>query len=215
MTPDLDQMRVFAQHADLPRIARNATIIIADGMPLVWAARLQGTPLPERVAGSDLIVSLTAAAAASGASIFLLGGDPGAAEAAAATLLERHPSLRIAGTFCPPIGFESDATAVARIREAVTEAKPDIVYSCFGFPKQEWIIDQLRRALPSAWFLGLGGSFSMVAGELPRAPGWMRQLGLEWVHRLALEPKRLFKRYILQDAPLAIHLFSHACSMRA
>ena len=103
---------------------------------------------------------------------------------------------------------------MAQIREAVRQARPDIVYSCFGFPKQEWMIDQLRSALPSAWFLGLGGSLSMVAGELPRAPGWMRQAGLEWVHRLALEPKRLFKRYILQDAPFAMRLFSHALYSR-
>jgi exopolysaccharide biosynthesis WecB/TagA/CpsF family protein len=214
VTPNLDHLRVFHQRPDLLRIASEATVMIADGMPLVWAARLQGTPLPARVAGSDLIIGLTAAAARGGFSVFLLGGAPGAAEAASAIMTARHPDLRIAGILCPPPGFENDRAAVADIRKAVTLARPDIVYSCFGFPKQEWMIDQLRDALPAAWFLGLGGSLSMVAGELPRAPRWMRHTGFEWVHRLALEPERLFKRYIVQDAPFAVRLFGHALYCR-
>ena len=210
VTPNLDQMRLFRERRGLLEIASEASIMIADGMPLVWASWLQGTPLPARVSGSDLIISLTAAAARVGASVFLLGGSPGDAEAAAAVLTKLHPDLKIAGLLCPPRGFERDQDAVTAICNTVAAARPDIVYSCFGFPKQEWVIDQLRRSMPATWFLGLGGSFSMVAGNLPRAPEFMRRVGLEWMHRLALEPSRLFKRYIVHDAPFAIRLFSSA-----
>jgi exopolysaccharide biosynthesis WecB/TagA/CpsF family protein len=210
VTPNLDHLRMFHQTPELRHIASEATLLTADGMPLVWASRLRGTPLPGRVAGSDLIVSLTAAAARLGASVFFLGGSPGAAESAARVLAERNANLRIAGTLCPRVGFENDGTALAQVIETVKLARPDIVYSCFGFPKQEWIITRLRDTLPAAWFLGLGGSLSMVAGELPRAPKWMRHSGFEWMHRLSLEPRRLFKRYLILDAPFAGRLFLHA-----
>jgi N-acetylglucosaminyldiphosphoundecaprenol N-acetyl-beta-D-mannosaminyltransferase len=207
-------LRILNQSPDLLRIADEATLIIADGMPVVWASRLQGTPLPARVPGSDLIYSLTAEAARVGASVFLLGGSPGAAEGAAEILARQNPNLKIAGTLCPPVGFERDRAVVDNICETVAEASPDIVYSCFGFPKQEWMISQLRKRMPTTWFLGLGGSLSMVAGELPRAPKWMQRTGLEWIHRMALEPQRLFQRYIIQDAPFALRLFSHALYSR-
>ncbi|HUN58753.1 MAG TPA: exopolysaccharide biosynthesis polyprenyl glycosylphosphotransferase [Candidatus Binataceae bacterium] len=214
VTPNLDQMRVLNQRPNLLDIAGEASLIIADGMPVVWASRLQGTPLPARVAGSDLVWSLTAAAARVGASVFLLGGSPGSAESAAAILARQNPNLRIAGTLCPAMGFERDPAIVEGVCEAVAKTEPDIVYSCFGFPKQEWMIGQLRRRLPRTWFLGVGGSLSMVAGELPRAPKWMQRAGLEWIHRLALEPQRLFRRYLIQDAPFAMRLFCNALYSR-
>jgi N-acetylglucosaminyldiphosphoundecaprenol N-acetyl-beta-D-mannosaminyltransferase len=214
VTPNLDHMRILKQRPHLLEITGEANLIVADGMPVVWASRLQGTPLPARVPGSDLVCSLTAAAASIGASVFLLGGSPGVAESAAEILSRQNPNLRIAGTLCPPMGFERDPKLVASICEVVTAARPDIVYSCFGFPKQEWMINQLRGRLPSTWFLGVGGSLSMVAGELRRAPKWMQRAGLEWVHRLVLEPRRLFGRYIIQDAPFALRLFSHALYSR-
>jgi N-acetylglucosaminyldiphosphoundecaprenol N-acetyl-beta-D-mannosaminyltransferase len=214
VTPNLDQMRLLNERPNLLGIASEASLIIADGMPVVWASRLQGTPLPARVPGSDLMCSLTAAAARIGASIFLLGGSPGAAEGAAKILARENPSLRIAGMLCPPMGFERDPEMVDGICEAVIETQPDIVYSCLGFPKQEWMINQLRARLPRTWFLGVGGSLSMVAGELPRAPKWMQRSGLEWLHRMALEPRRLFRRYIVQDVPFALRLFGHALYCR-
>jgi len=211
VTPNLDHLRILCRRPELKEtIAEAATLLIADGMPLVWASRLQGTPLPGRVAGSELILSLTAAAAKAGASIFLLGGNPGAGERTAALLASAHPGLKIAGVLAPPMGFERDAEKVAAIRDQIIAANPALVYSCFGFPKQEWVIEQLREHLPGAWFLGLGGSLSMISGEFKRAPRWMRSTGLEWLCRLGQEPHRLFKRYIIQDAPFAWRLFAGA-----
>lgn len=214
VTPNLDHLRLLTRQPSLLRIANDASIMVADGMPLVWASHIQGTPLPGRVPGSDLILSLTAAAARHGLSIFLLGGSPGAAEAAAFILLRENPGLRVAGTLCPPMGFDRDPAKMIEVITEVVSVRPDIVYSCFGFPRQEWVIQQLRECLPTAWFLGLGGSLSMVAGDLPRAPGWMRKSGLEWVHRMVLEPQRLFKRYVVHDFPFALRLFSNSLRYR-
>jgi N-acetylglucosaminyldiphosphoundecaprenol N-acetyl-beta-D-mannosaminyltransferase len=104
------------------------------------------------------------------------------------------------------MGFDRDPDAMAILRETVVRAKPDIVYSCFGFPKQEYVINELRGSLLSTWFLGLGGSLSFISGEIRRAPMWMQKSGLEWSWRLMMEPRRLFKRYIIHDLPFAIRL---------
>jgi N-acetylglucosaminyldiphosphoundecaprenol N-acetyl-beta-D-mannosaminyltransferase len=210
LTPNVDHLRIISQRPDLLPMLSEATLRVADGMPLMWASRLQGTPLPERVTGAGLTLSLTAAAAKAGASIFLLGGDPGDGEAAAAALKRLNPGLNVAGIMCPPLGFENDALQMTEIGNALHAAKPDLVYSCFGFPKQEFVISAIRHRLPSAWFLGLGGSLSMVSGRTRRAPRWMQGVGMEWLWRLGLEPRRLFHRYIVNDLPFAIRLLASA-----
>jgi N-acetylglucosaminyldiphosphoundecaprenol N-acetyl-beta-D-mannosaminyltransferase len=177
-------------------------------MPLIWASRLQGTPLPARVAGSDLIWSLTERAAREGCSVFLLGGNPGAAEAAAAEFTRRFPALRVAGHYCPPVGFENDPVQAAAIDAMLAAARPDIVYVGLGAPKQERLITRLRPLLPAAWFLGIGISFSFVTGEVRRAPRWMQVAGLEWAHRLVQEPRRLAKRYLVHGLPFAAKLLA-------
>jgi len=206
VTPNVDHLRIIRQRPDLLALINEASLTVADGMPLIWASRLKGTPLPERVAGAGLILSLTAAAARTKASIFLLGGDPGDGEAAAARLKQLNPALKIAGVICPSPGFENDPLQMAEIGNALHSAKPDIVYACFGFPKQEFVIHALRDRLPSAWFLGLGGSLAIVSGRTRRAPRWMQRAGVEWAWRLGLEPRRLFQRYIINDLPFAIRL---------
>jgi exopolysaccharide biosynthesis WecB/TagA/CpsF family protein len=215
VTPNLDHLRVLCRRPELKHtIAEAATLLLPDGMPLVWASRIQRTPLPGRVAGSDLILSLTAAAAKAGASIFFLGGNPGAGERAAALLANANPGLKIAGVLAPPMGFELDPEKLAAIREQIVAANPALVYSCFGFPKQESVIQQLREHLPGSWFLGLGGSFSMISGEFRRAPQWMRSTGLEWLCRLIQEPHRLFKRYVIQDVPFVWRLLASSLCHR-
>jgi N-acetylglucosaminyldiphosphoundecaprenol N-acetyl-beta-D-mannosaminyltransferase len=214
VTPNLDHVRQFAQRPELRPIFERADLVVADGMPLVWASRLQGTPLPERVAGSDLVWSLTAEAALHGRSVFLLGGAPGASEAAEARLRALYPGARIGGRLSPPLGFERDPAEMERIRRALVEAQPDIVYVALGFPKQERLIAYLRPDFPHAWFLGVGFSLSFIAGEAARAPAWMIRLGLEWTHRMAQEPRRLAKRYLVHDLPFALRLFGRAAAVR-
>ena len=209
-TPNVDHLRIISEQPDLLRMVNEASFRVADGMPLVWASRLQGMPLPERITGAGLALSLATAAARAGKSIFLLGGDPGDAEAAAAVLKRLNPDLKIAGLMCPPAGFEHDSLQMRELGNALHSTKPDLVYSCFGFPKQELVICALRDRAPSAWFLGLGGSLAIVSGRTRRAPAWMQNIGMEWAWRLGLEPRRLFQRYMVRDLPFVFRLFGHA-----
>jgi N-acetylglucosaminyldiphosphoundecaprenol N-acetyl-beta-D-mannosaminyltransferase len=218
-TPNLQHIQAFhtGQDADVYEASAaipGARLVVADGMPLIWASRLRGTPLPERVAGSNLIFSLTSAAADSGASIFLLGGNRGAAEACAERMVADNPELRITGFLCPPLGFEKDPEMIREIARTLRVFDSDIVYVALGFPKQEQLALQLAREFPSTWFVGVGISFSFVGGEVKRAPRWMQATGLEWVHRLIQEPRRLFRRYVVEGLPFAARLFAQALGGR-
>ena len=182
------------KHADLRAINAEAAFIVADGAPLVWASRLYRSPLPERVAGSDLIFELSAEAAKKGYRVFLLGGTVGVAVDAAQRLTERYQGLQIAGTACPPFGEpteEEQAALLTRIRLA----RPDILFVAFGQPKGErWIVRHLSElGVPVS--VQVGASLDFAAGRVRRAPRWMQKSGLEWAFRLCLEPRRLFARY--------------------
>jgi len=213
-TANLDILRQWCGSGEVREIVGSADMVVADGMPLVWASALQGSALPERVAGSSLIVTLSAAAADAEAPIFLLGGNPGTADAAARQLLETNPSLRVVGTLCPPLGFQDDPAWVDRIESALREADPKIVYVALGFPKQESLIIALRARLPELWFIPCGISFSFVAGEFRRAPALVQRLGLEWLHRLVREPRRLHRRYVLHGIPFLVTVLWSALAVR-
>lgn len=215
VTPNLAILRAIARSADVRRLVAGADLVLADGVPVLWASRLQGTPLPQTAPGSSLVFTLAAGAAQRQASIFLLGGNPGVAELAARRLRERSPGLAVAGTLSPPFGFEDDPAELRRIREAVAAARPDIVFVGLGFPKQERLIAELRDVLPHAWFIGVGIALSFAAGDLPRAPVVLRRLGLEWLYRLAQEPRRLYRRYLVESLPFAVRLFAGVLVRRA
>jgi len=210
VTPNLDHLRRYCRDLSFGALIAEADLVVADGMPLVWASRLQGTPLPERVPGSNLISSLSAAAGAQGRSVFLLGGDVGTAEGAARTLKQKYPGVRIAGTHFPPFGFQNSPKEMGAIIQVLSEARPDIVYVALGSPKQEKLIARLRPILPGAWWIGVGNSFSFLAGHVKRAPIWMQRIGMEWLHRLMQEPRRLFKRYLIVGVPFAASLLGRS-----
>lgn len=214
-TANLDVLRQWRASAEVRRLVSCADLVVADGMPLIWAGGLHGSPLPERVAGSTLIVTLTAAAAEVGASIFLLGGNPGTAEAAGRKLCELAPGLRVGGALCPPVDFENQPEWLEQIEQALRRSTPDIVYVALGFPKQERLIVELRRMMPEAWFVGVGISFSFLAGEVHRAPLLVQRLGLEWLHRMLQEPGRLYRRYLLQGIPFLFELLLWALAARS
>jgi N-acetylglucosaminyldiphosphoundecaprenol N-acetyl-beta-D-mannosaminyltransferase len=219
LTPNLDILRQYCFNPAVRPLFHahqgGADMLLADGMPLIWASRIGGTPLPQRVPGSSLVWSLARRAAQKGWSIYLLGGAAGAAERAGKILQERNPGLAIAGTCCPEMGFDKDPAKLAEIRQRVVSARPTIVYVALGFPKQENVIRYLRAALPNATFIGVGISLSFIAGDVRRAPRWVQISGLEWVHRLAQEPRRLARRYLVDDAPFALlHLFPRAFAAR-
>ncbi|MDG4821055.1 WecB/TagA/CpsF family glycosyltransferase [Asanoa sp. WMMD1127] len=209
LTPNVDIVRQARVCPEVQSFLDDATLVVADGMPLVWASRLTGTPLPERVAGSSLIWSLSAGLATDRRSVFVLGGDsPAIAEQAADRLTAQCPGLAVAGHLSPPFGFDADPLAVDAAVETVRTAAPDVVFVGIGFPRQERLITRLRAALPNAWFLGCGMAVNFVAGQQHRAPVWMQRAGLEWAHRLKCEPRRLARRYLRHDAPYALRLLA-------
>lgn len=214
VTANVDILRAVARDRSLGTLVAHASLVVADGMPLLWAARLRGEELPERVAGSSLVFSLSEAAAADGRSIFLLGGEPGVPEAAGRALQSRFPGLRVAGTAAPPLGFEQTEHGMSELVRTVAAAAPDLVLVGLGFPKQEQTILRLRAALPDSWYLGCGAGIPMAAGQFRRAPEIMQRLGMEWLHRLALEPRRLIRRYLWDDLPFALTLLSGAIRSR-
>jgi N-acetylglucosaminyldiphosphoundecaprenol N-acetyl-beta-D-mannosaminyltransferase len=216
VTANVDHLRRYHRDPAEKSLIDDADLVVADGMPLIWASRLAGEPLPERVSGSSMVWSICEAASARGQSVFLLGGAPGVAERAAETLGASYPELRIAGTACPREGFESDERELERIQRQVTAAAPQIVFVALGFPKQDLLIRRLRSALPATSFLGVGISLSYVTGDLVRAPAWICRLGLEWAFRLAQEPtRRLARRYLVDGLPFALRLLVHSAWSRA
>jgi exopolysaccharide biosynthesis WecB/TagA/CpsF family protein len=207
---NVDVARTIARQPDLAELVAAGSLVVADGMPLVWATRLGGRPVPERVAGSSLVFSLSAAAAADGRSIFLLGGADGVPAKAADALSARSPKLHVAGTASPPLGFDRTDEGLGRTVAAVTAAAPDLVLVGLGFPRQERLIEQLRQASPDAWYLACGGGIAMAAGLVRRASPLTQRMGLEWAHRLVLEPRRLARRYLRDDLPFAVGLLARA-----
>jgi exopolysaccharide biosynthesis WecB/TagA/CpsF family protein len=211
---NVDVARTATRQPNLAELVAAGSLVVADGMPLVWAARAGGQALPERVTGSSLMFSLSAAAAADGRSVFLLGGADGVPDKAAEALRLRSPNLRAVGTDSPPFGFDRTEEGVRRTIAVVVDAAPDLVLVGLGFPKQEKLIEQLQRAWPGAWYLACGGGIPMAAGIAGRASPLMQRLGLEWLHRLLLEPRRLAGRYLRDDLPFAIKLLIRTATER-
>ena len=214
VTVNIDILRAVTRTQELASLIGDATLTVADGMPLVWASRVAGDPLPARVTGASLVETLAAVTAAAGGSVYLLGGEPGVPDAAGEALMSRFPGLRLAGACSPPFGFDKDEEQVADAVRGVVASTPDLVLIGLGFPKQERLIAQLRPLLPRAWFLGCGAGIAFAAGTQRRAPDQVQRLGAEWVHRLALEPRRLAGRYLVHDMPFALTVLGRAAAHR-
>jgi N-acetylglucosaminyldiphosphoundecaprenol N-acetyl-beta-D-mannosaminyltransferase len=214
VTANLDFLRRHVQDEEMRVLYDAADLRVADGMPLLWAARLQGDRLPERVAGSSLVGLLAERAAREGRSLYLLGGAPGASARAAEVLCRRLPALRILGYSSPRISDPPTPDEIQPLAAELGRLRPDLVLVGLGSPKQEKLIQALRPLLPASWMMGVGISFSFIAGDVRRAPAWMQRTGLEWIHRLAQEPRRLARRYLIEDLPFSFSLFAHALWQR-
>jgi N-acetylglucosaminyldiphosphoundecaprenol N-acetyl-beta-D-mannosaminyltransferase len=214
VTANVDFLQRAHADPEVRSLYRKATLSVADGAPVVWASRLAGRPVPERVAGSDLVWSLARMAAPKGRRLYLLGGEGDVAERAAEKLLAASPGLVIAGRSSPWVSSPPTGEEIAALAEQVVAARPDLVYVALGSPKQEYVIDALRAQLPRAWLMGCGISLAFVAGEVARAPRWMQRSGLEWLHRLAQEPGRLTGRYLRQNLPFTLRLLAGAWRAR-
>ncbi len=214
VTANLDFLRRYVRDPDSRGLYDAAEIRVADGMPLVWACRVQGDELPERVPGSSLVWPLVERAAQEGRSVYLLGGAPGAGARAGEIMRERYPSLRLCGCSSPWIDSPPSPSQVESIVSELSQASPDILLVGMGSPKQELLIRTLRERLPSTWMIGVGVTFSFISGDVKRAPKWMCEMGLEWIHRLFQNPSHLAKRYLIDDLPFALRLFPHALRVR-
>lgn len=182
--------------AELAEIHERASLVTPDGMPLVWILRSRGYRLTSRVCGADLVAALCEASLKTGARHYFFGGKPGVAERMSTELTRQFPGLKVAGLCTPPfraLTHEEDTT----ITDAIAAASPDIVWVGLSTPKQEyWMRDHVAR-IPGATLIGVGAAFDFYAGDVKRAPKWMRGSGLEWLHRLASEPRRLWRRYLI------------------
>ena len=215
VTANLDHLRRYHASALDRSLIDEADLVVADGMPVIWASRIAGESLPERVSGSSMIWSICEAAGARGQSVFLLGGEQNVASRAADVFRATYPGLEIAGTACPPPGFERSDRELALVQEQVVDAAPNIVFVALGFPKQDLLIQTLREFLPEASFLGVGISLSYATGDLSRPPAWICNLGLEWAYRLWQEPTpRLARRYLVDGLPFALRLMMSAAGHR-
>ena len=197
VTPNAQHIVTLQKDNLFRKIYQNAFLTVPDGVSLLWAAKLFNTPLSERVTGIDLFERLCQNSAEIGLKIFLLGGRPGATQKATDTLKKRYPNIQIVGTYCPPYGFESDQSELEKINFAILSVKPDILFVGLGAPKQEYWIYKNYQNLNVPVSLGIGVSFELVSGMVQRAPKFMQEIGLEWLFRLIVEPRRLWKRYLV------------------
>ena len=194
VTANVDFLVQAQTDVELRRILFDAHLVLCDGTPLIWASRWLGNPLPERVAGSDLVPLLLRVAAEKKYRVFLLGATPESAAQAVANLREKHPGLPLAGHYSPPFNklLEMDHEEISR---RILAAKPDLLFVSFGCPKQEKWIAMHYRALGVPVSVGVGATIDFLAGQVRRAPRWMQRTGTEWIFRVLQEPRRLFARY--------------------
>jgi N-acetylglucosaminyldiphosphoundecaprenol N-acetyl-beta-D-mannosaminyltransferase len=198
-TPNVDHVVMAGHDARFREAYAKADLSLADGMPVVWASHLLGEPLPAKISGSDLVLPLMERANRGRWRVFLLGGGPGVADVAAANLMARFPDLVIAGTLSPRVDMSQPASSREGTLETLRAARPDVVLVALGAPKQELWIAESAAALRPAVLLGVGAAVDFVAGTVQRAPDWISAAGLEWLYRLAREPRRLWRRYLLRD----------------
>ena len=198
VTPNVDHV-VQAEDNDALCLAyESAALSLVDGQPLMWLSKLMGEPFPENISGSDFVPLLVELAAERGWRVFLLGAAEGVGDAAAEVLRGRHPGLQI-NAYSPSFGFFDDDTERDRVLQIVREARPDILVMAFGCPKQESLMHRWKPELPSTIAIGAGATLDFIAGNLSRSPEWMSDVGLEWLYRLAREPRRLAHRYLVRD----------------
>jgi N-acetylglucosaminyldiphosphoundecaprenol N-acetyl-beta-D-mannosaminyltransferase len=197
VTPNVDHVVLFQRSAALRQAYAGAGLVLADGAPVVAASQLLGRPLPERVAGSDLVPRLLNEAVWQriGLRVYLLGGMPGVANRAAERIEKCWPGVRVVGTASPPPGFEADAELNAQLVARINDSQPDVLLIGLGAPKQELWVHRHHAQLNVPVALCVGSTIDFLAGQRRRAPRWMRRVGLEWLFRMLLEPRRLARRY--------------------
>ena len=199
VTPNVDHIVQLEKDEELKRVYENASLILTDGKPLIWISNWYKTPIKEKISGSDLFPRVCGLAAKKGYTMYLLGAAEGVADKAAKNLIDKYKGLNIVGTYSPPFGFEKDKVELKKIERQIQEVHPDILIVGLGCPKQEKYMYHHCKELGVPISFGLGASIDFEAGNIKRAPKWMSEHGLEWLYRITQDPKRLAKRYLVDD----------------
>jgi N-acetylglucosaminyldiphosphoundecaprenol N-acetyl-beta-D-mannosaminyltransferase len=199
ITPNVDHIVQVQSNNALQHAYRSAALVVADGRPVVWAANLLGVNIPEVVPGSDLVPAIFSHAQTNKQPIkvFLLGAMPGVADRAKAFIGQQWPIVNVVGTLSPDFGFDKNEIESQKICAIVNASGADLLVLGLGAPKQELWVTKYAENLAVKAALCVGATIDFLAGEKPRAPVWMRKSGLEWLHRMLSEPKRLAKRYVV------------------
>lgn len=199
---NVDVVMKIENDSYLKEITDKADMVLVDGKPLEWIAKWHKRPIKAKISGSDLVPILCERAAEKGYSIFIIGGKEGIAEKAKQNLEGDLPGIRIVGTYAPPFGFEKDEEELDKINSMISSANPNLLIACFGCPKQEkWIYENYQK-YDAKVSVCAGATVDFLAGNVNRAPKWMSDHGLEWFYRFLQEPKRMFKRYFIDDVKI-------------
>lgn len=200
---NVDVVIKIEEDSYLKEITDSADMVLVDGKPLVWISKLYKRPVKAKISGSDLVPLLCEKAAQKGYSIFIIGGKEGVAKQAKYNLEKNLPGIKIVGTYAPPLGFEKNMSELNHINNIISEVHPDLLIACFGCPKQEkWIYENYQK-YDAKVSICAGATVDFLAGNVKRAPKWMSNHGLEWFYRFTKEPKRMFKRYFVDDMKIA------------
>lgn len=199
---NVDVIMKIENDSELKKVVNDADIVLVDGQPLVWISKWYKRPVKAKVSGSDLIPKLCNVAAKKKYTIFIIGGKEGIAEKAKLNLEKSNPGIQVVGTYSPPFGFEKDEEELKQINKMITEVHPNILIACFGCPKQEkWIYNNYHK-YDATVSICAGATVDFLAGNIKRAPRWMSDIGLEWLYRLIQDPKRLVRRYFIDDVKI-------------
>ena len=204
LTPNIEILRQYLSTPSLRTVFEHTDLRVADGMPIVVALRLQRTPVPERITGTDLLLAICAASAHAGFSVMLAGGLPGEADRAADRLREEFPALKT-HTYPCFVQPDNEATELAKLRSEVVAVAPNILFIGLPFRVQVSLMGELCYQLPATWFVGVGSTFDLVNGDRSRPPRWLQRLCLEWAWRLFEQPG-MWRRYLVDGMPIAARL---------
>ena len=199
VTPNVEHIVKLQNNKAFLKAYNNAGLVAVDGTPIIIIAKWYGTPLKEKITGPLLVERVIELAATQGYSVFFLGAKPGVGDQAAKKLLIKYPGFKYVGFYSPPFGFEKNIKETAKIIETINLAKPDIVIAGMGSPKTEIFLEKVYMELDASVSLSIGAAIDFFAGTVKRCPQWMNKIGMEWFYRFLKEPRRMFKRYFMED----------------
>lgn len=202
VTPNTDIVMLMQKNPDLLEICNKADLILTDGEMVVKLSKFLGTPIKERVAMTDFVWDVCDLAVEKGYRLFLFGGKEDVLEKGRKRIQEKYPSLNICGHYSPPLGFEKNPVELKKSLDIIKGSKADILIVFLGCPKQERFIAKYKDEYQIPLSITMGGCIDFIGADIKRAPMWMQKSGLEWFFRFAQEPRRLFKRYFVDDVKI-------------